>query len=393
MTPRFSYSLLCLAVFSACAHKPTPASKAGAALDAATTALVGCDETTGWDDFAGLQPAAPGADELVILDLGVPAQPKVKARLPLRNSVYGPPTNLVLSRTGSLALIASSIRMTMDAGKWSNVPDNELHVIDLRPAAAHMVTQVIVGKQPSGVDIAPDGALALVANRKSRSVSVIDLRLVPPQVTAEVGVDAEAADVKFTPDGKRALVSNYDAQSITLLNVSGRAVTVAGRVEVGPFPYSVAIAPNGRFAFVGNMGDKTGSDGVPDAVSVIDLQAQPRVSQAVIVGDGPEGLAISPDGSHVAVVLINGSNSPPNAPYAHKTGQVRLLSISATGQVTAHTPIEVGTMAEGARFAADGSHVIAGNFRDRDLTVLSVKGDELQLVGRVPLGCRPASLK
>jgi DNA-binding beta-propeller fold protein YncE len=362
-------------------------------LDPALTALVGCDETTRWDDLAGLQPSAPGADELLFLDLSRPGQPQVQARLPLRNSVYGPPTNLVLSRTGQLALVASSIRMTKEGDQWTNAPDNEVHVIDLRPNAPHMITQVTVGKQPSGVDISPDGTLALVANRKGRSVSLIDLRTTPAQVAAEIALDAEAADVKFTPDGKRALVSNYDAQSITLLNVAGTSVTVAGRLAVGPFPYSVAVAPQGRFAFVGNMGDKAGSDGTHDSVSVIDLQAEARVSQTVVVGDGPEGLAVSPDGLHVAVVLLNGSSSSRKTTYAHRTGQVRLLSLNASGNFEAHLPIDVGAMPEGARFSADGSHVIVGNFRDRDLTVLAVKGDELERVGRVPLGCRPASLK
>ena len=385
---------LILLLAAGCHHNPgsparSPLSSHG------NLAIVGCDETTGWDDNLGLQPAAPGPDELLLIDLSSPGQPRVEARMPLSNSVYGPPTNLVLASSGRLALLASSIRMTLDAGKWTNGPDDEVHVIDLSGPVAK-VTQVVVGKQPSGIDISPDGTLALVANRKGRSVSLLNLRTNPVVVLEEIAVDAEAADVKFTPDGKRAVVTNYDARSVTMLDVRDGHAKVAGRVDVEPFPYSVSITPNGRLALVGNMGDKTGSDGVDDAISVIDLQSQPpTVVQRIVVGDGPEGLAISPDGKLAAVVILNGSNAAPTAAHYHKTGMLRLLSIGGVNgnQVVAGVAINVGTMAEGAKFSVDGTHLIVGNFRDRDLTVLSVKDGAASVVRRVPLYCRPASMK
>lgn len=383
---------LALPLACGCNHN-TPKTSA-TPLAAADLVLVGCDETTAWDDKLGLQPAAPGADELLFIDFRVPSAPSVHARMPLRNSVYGPPTNLVVARSGRMALVASSINMTQEAGKWNNSPDNQVYVLDLNDFAKPLVSKVQVGKQPSGVDISPDGSLALVANRKGRSVSVLNLRNTPVQATAELALDAEAADVKFTPDGKRAVVSNYDSHSVTFLDIKDGNATISSRLDVGAFPYSVAITPNGKLAFVGNMGEKTGSDGTDDTVTVIDLQTS-TVLQHLTVGDGPEGLAISPDGTRVAVVILNGSNASIDASYHHKSGLVRLLSIGGDEgkQVVAHAAAEVGTMAEGARFSADGTHIIAGNFRDRDLTLLSVHDTELKVVGQVPLGCRPGSLK
>jgi YVTN family beta-propeller protein len=380
---------LALPLAVACNHNAPKTS--ATPLAAADLVLVGCDETTAWDDKLGLVPAAGGADELLFVDFRVPNAPRVQSRIPLRNSVYGPPTNMVVSRSGRIALVASSINMTQVAGKWNNSPDNQVHVLDLSDLAKPSVSEVEVGKQPSGIDISPDGSMALVANRKGRSVSVLNLRSTPVQATAELAIDAEAADVKFTPDGKRAVVSNWDSHSVTFLEINDGKVTVSSRLEVGAFPYSVAITPNGKLALVGNMGDKTGADGNDDTVTVIDLQTS-TVLQHLAVGDGPEGLAISPDGTRVAVVLLNGSNASIDAPYHHKNGQVRLLSVDGMN-VVAHAAVEVGTMAEGARFSADGTHIIAGNFRDRDLSVLSVTGTELKVVGRVPLGCRPGSLK
>ena len=92
---------------------------------------------------------------------------------------------------------------------------------------------------------------------------------------------------------------------------------------------------------------------------------------------------------------MNGSNAAPTAAHYHKTGMLRLLSIGGVNgnQVVAGVAINVGTMAEGAKFSADGTHIIVGNFRDRDLTVLSVKDGAASVVRRVPLYCRPASMK
>jgi YVTN family beta-propeller protein len=72
-------------------------------------------------------------------------------------------------------------------------------------------------------------------------------------------------------------------------------------INVGILPYNVAVAPKG-ISLVANSGVTGGNDGNADTVSVIDLTARPpHVIDNVSVGDGPEGLAISPDGRLAAV--------------------------------------------------------------------------------------------
>ena len=69
------------------------------------------------------------------------------------------------------------------------------------------------------------------------------------------------------------------------------------RYADGVFPYNVDIVPNGKIALVANNGAAGSPDGNVDTVSVIDLdQNPPRVIDHVVVGDAPEGLAISPKG-------------------------------------------------------------------------------------------------
>src|SRR5258708_2254830 len=57
----------------------------------------------------GLVNGAPGKDELLIMDVTKPAKPVLRARLPLMNSLLGPPTNLQITPDGKLALVANSV--------------------------------------------------------------------------------------------------------------------------------------------------------------------------------------------------------------------------------------------------------------------------------------------
>ena len=64
--------------------------------------LIGLDQKVAYD-ANGQQNAAPGNDSVLIMDVSNPARPKIRASLPLMNSLLGPPTNLQITaeRDGS----------------------------------------------------------------------------------------------------------------------------------------------------------------------------------------------------------------------------------------------------------------------------------------------------
>ena len=68
--------------------------------------IVGNDEKVAWDNNGNTLLSAPGKDSVVILDLADPETPKIVANLPLKNSVVGPPVNLAIDPTDSIALVA-----------------------------------------------------------------------------------------------------------------------------------------------------------------------------------------------------------------------------------------------------------------------------------------------
>ena len=119
---------------------------------------------------------APGNDAALVMDISNPAKPRIRAGLPLANSLLGPPTNLQMTPDGKLGLIANSVVHVQDGNAWKPVPDNKLHVIDLDANPPKLIDTITVGRQPSGLSISRKGDLALIANRDGKSVSVVSIQ-------------------------------------------------------------------------------------------------------------------------------------------------------------------------------------------------------------------------
>ena len=117
----------------------------------------------------------PGKDSVLIVDVANPLDPKIVANLPVKNSVVGPPVNLAIDPTNSVAIVADSMDAVQDGDNWKQIPDNKIYVIDLKAKPAKLASTLEGDKQPSGLSINPAGNLALVANRAGKSVSVLSI--------------------------------------------------------------------------------------------------------------------------------------------------------------------------------------------------------------------------
>jgi DNA-binding beta-propeller fold protein YncE len=185
-------------------------------VSAAPYLIVGNDEKLLWDDKGAPVVHPAGKDSVVILDLANPENPKVIASLPLKNSVVGPPTNLAIDPTNSIALVADSIDVTQDGDKLKMGPDNKIYVIDLKANPPKLAGTVTVGKQPSGLSFNAAGNLALVTNRVDKSVSVLSVKGTDVKVIDTIDLGGIVSHVVFTPDGKRALVSKFNDHKVSL---------------------------------------------------------------------------------------------------------------------------------------------------------------------------------
>jgi DNA-binding beta-propeller fold protein YncE len=361
------------------------------------TLIVGNDEKPGWDEHGKPITREPGHDTLSVIDISKPEMPRIAATISLINSIAGPPTNLAVSPSGDIALVANSLEPVTQGWAHRLDPDNKVFLIDLKATPPKVIGTITVGKQPSGMAISPKGDLALVANRADGTISVLSIRgkdiLVVDTVTIGTGADQVSA-VAITLDGKRALAVKAAANKVALLSIEGQKVTYDKHdLPVGIFPYNIAVTPDGKLALTADTGNGGSSDGNVDTVSVIDLEADPpRVIDHVTVGDSPEGLAISPKGDLAITVEARGSNVK-GAPFYHPTGAVTALKIDGK-KVTNAGEINVGALPEGAAFSADGQYLYVGNFIDGDMSVLKIDGTTLTYTGqRIKLPGHPASMR
>jgi DNA-binding beta-propeller fold protein YncE len=361
--------------------------------------IVGNDEKVTFDENGKAVPHEPGHDTFSVVDISKPDSPVVAATIPLQNTIAGPPVNLAIHPSGEFALIANSLNPEPEGTGWKNVPDNRVFIVDLKQNPPKIVGTVEAGKQPSGMAISPKGDLALVANRADGTLSVLSINGRDDiKVTDTVSVGAAADQVSavaITPDGKRALAAKSNANKIALLTIDGGKVTYDKRdLPVGIYPYNLGVTPDGRLAITANNGAGGSSDGNIDTVSVIDLEANPvRVIDHVVIGDAPEGFAISPRGNFAVAVLLQGSNADKKAFYYHPGGAVVGLKIDGK-KVTKTGEIQVGGLPEGVAFSPNGDYLYVGNFIDQDVSILKVDGDRLTDTGqKLKLPGHPASMR
>jgi DNA-binding beta-propeller fold protein YncE len=357
--------------------------------------IVGLDNKVFWDENGKPLFSAPGKDAVLVLDIKNRMNPRIVTSLPLMNSVFGPPVNLAITPDESLALVANSMDWVQEGGAWKGAPSNDLFVIDLKSNPPALISTIKVGKQPSGMAINRAGTLALVTNRADNSVAVLSIQGKEVKLIDTVPMGEQVSAAAFTPDGKRALVSKNVNNKAALLQVDGEKVTYAKYdMLVGLFPYNLGITPNGKLALTANNGASGSADGNVDTVSVIDLDAvPPRVIDQVVVGDGPEGLAISPTGRIAVAMLLRGSNAAKSTFFYHRNGSVAVLKIDGR-KVKKIADIEVGGLPEGAVFSPDGKYLYVGNYMDDDISILRVDGDKVTNTGkRFKLPGHPASMR
>ena len=358
--------------------------------------LVGIDNKVVFADDGSVQVNPPGNDLVAIFDIGTdPASPKLVAKLPLTNSVVGPPTNLMITPDGTLAIVANSLEAVQDGAAWKQVPDNKLYVIDLTTDPPKLLDTIAVGKQPSGLSINRAGNLALVANRADNSIGVLSIEGKTVKLIDTVPMGEMVAAVAFTPDGKRALAAKFPGNKVALLNIDGQKVTYDKKdLPVGLWPYNVGVMPDGKLAITSDNGNSGRSDGNVDTVSVIDLEANPpRVVDKIMVDESPEGLAVSPTGQIAASILLGGSDGPKNQWFYHRNGKVAVLKVEGK-KVTKIGEVTVGAIPEGAVFSPDGKWLYVGNYADKNISVLRVDGDKMIDTGKpVALPGSPASMR
>ena len=317
--------------------------------------LIGLDEkiTYGPD---GLVNGPPGKEAVLVMEVSNPAKPRIRASLPLMNSLLGPPTNLQITPDGRLGLVANSVTNVQDGAAWKTVPDDKLFVIDLAASPPKLIDTLTVGKRPSGLSISRKGDLALVANRVGKSISVLSIQGGMVKAVGEVPMEQDVAAVVITPDGKRAFVCVPLMNKVGVLSIDGTNITYdkALDIPVAFNPFNIDVTPDGPDRFIG----ETGID--------------------------------APNGKWAVAPLLDGTDAKPTDWNHTKGGHAALMSIDASGMLTVLDKAPLGALPEGVAFSPDSQYVYIGNYIDKTLQVFRIAGNRLAPVETMPLPGQPA---
>ncbi|RJF95598.1 YncE family protein [Noviherbaspirillum saxi] len=344
------------------------------------------------DGRAALADGAPAVgkadDTLAVIEVSG-SRLRVVHQIAMPVSLVGPPSSIAIAPGGRMALISAATRRDpVNAEKV--VPYDLVSVVALDPsgaAAPRVIATVNAGAGASGISINRAGTLALVANRVEGSVSVlaIDQDKVAAVDKVMLGEKSGPAHVAFTPDGRRALVTRDGDNRISMLAIDGRTVKLDQRaIFAGLRPYGLDISSDGHWAAVTNLGAGSGD---ADTISLIDLRAEPpRTVDTITVGQTPEGVVFSPDGSKLGVTVINGSNKPKASPFFGTAAYVQYRIDG--GRLLPAAKLAGGQWLQGHAFTPDGHGVLVQDAMNRQVRLYRADGNTLADTGeRLQFDC------
>jgi DNA-binding beta-propeller fold protein YncE len=334
----------------------------------------------------------PVPDSVAIIELSG-AAPRIVAELPVPASVVGPPSSVAVSSDESFALVTGAMKLD-PADPTKAIPDDKLTVIDLKSSPPKVLATLQSGAGAAGVSINRAGTLALVANRSEGTVSVFTISGNTLTAAGKIALgDAKSgpSHPMFSRDGTAALVTRDGDSKIAVLTVDGNKVEYTKRdLSAGLRPYQIDSTGNGDVAVVANIGTGSGDN---DSISLIDMRAKPvRVVTTVSVGQTPEGLKISPDGVHVAVTAMNGSNKPKASPFYSDYGLLQIFRINGT-QLTPVTEAKIGHWCQGIAWSKDSKTLLAQCMVENEIVPFSFDGKTLTKGTPIALKASPAGIR
>lgn len=213
------------------------------------------------------------------------------------------PSGISISRTGDLALIA-------------NREGRSVTILSILGSKVRPLATIDVGDEAAAVAFAANGRRAFVAKNKAARIGVLSINgtsvRYEPEYDMPVGAGFYGLDV--TPDGTLALTGNTGqepsdghADTISVIRADGRRPVVLDHLGIGDTPEALVIAPDGRHAAVSIVRGSSAARGSPGytptgAVALLTLSSQSvQMTSQAETGVVTQGIAFSSSSDYVYV--------------------------------------------------------------------------------------------
>ena len=195
-----------------------------------------------------------------------------------------------------------------------------------------------------------------------------------------ITVGVQPFGVAVSPDGTKAYVTNGGDDTVSVIRTADNTVidtdAEAGGINgiaVGDIPNTVAFSPDGTKAAVTNSGP-TNVGGFRYTLSIIDTTNYNIITTITGLGDRPRGVAFSPDGTKAYVTIRNADF-------------VRVFDTNTYNEITT---IAVGNQPLAVAFSPDGTKAFVTN--EDDDTVSVIDTTTYNEIATITVGIEPGAV-
>lgn len=249
------------------------------------------------------------ADVLIIID---PKTDTIAARIPIAKGIHLSHVSLVPD--SSFAYVTAQME-----GAIYKIDAKRFEIVNIILVPINRIVAP-KGSQPHGLRISPDGQTAYIAMFGNKSLGILDLKT---DTFSEVPLGGQAVQTGITPDGQFVLISLYDTKQLAVYFPNSKEVKYIKLPQSSKGPIQMYPTPDSRYVYLADQGyyfEKPASEWVYK----IDLDTMSVVKE-IKAGQGPHGIALSPDGKFAYVTnLLSGDLSIIDTATDQEVGRVNI---------------------------------------------------------------------